>query len=59
VELDEVVAVQDRRVLVREAAPLERLPAELGAEGEQLLLRPRRTLAAERLEQRCVPATRL
>jgi hypothetical protein len=28
-ELDPIVALQDRRVLVREAAPLERLAPEL------------------------------
>jgi len=53
-EFDAVVSVQDRRVLVCESAPLERLTAELGAEGEQVVLSPRSALATEPLEQRDV-----
>jgi hypothetical protein len=50
-KLDAVVAVQDRRVLVREPAPLDRLASELCPEGEQVVLGRPRTLAPERLEQ--------
>jgi hypothetical protein len=53
-ELDAVAAVQDRWVLVREAAPLERLAAEFCAEREQFFLRPGRALASQRFEQRRV-----
>ena len=51
VELDAVVAVQDRRVLVREAPPLERLAPELGAERKYVVLGRRSALAPQRLEQ--------
>jgi hypothetical protein len=44
-ELDEVVTMEDGRMLVREATPLERFAPELRAEGQQLVLRPRSTLA--------------
>ena len=53
-ELDVVVPAQDRRVLVREAAPLERLAPELRSEREQVVLGLRRAFATERLEQRRV-----
>jgi hypothetical protein len=49
-ELDTVVPVQDRRVLVRKPAPLERLASELSAEREHVV----GVLMTERLEQRCV-----
>jgi hypothetical protein len=50
-ELDAVVPVQDRRVLIRKPPPLERLAPELRPEREQFLLGPRRSLSAQRLEQ--------
>src|SRR5205823_4725514 len=55
VELDMVVAVEDGRVLVRQAAPLERLAAELRPEGEDLVFRRGRALAAQPFEERRVP----
>jgi hypothetical protein len=53
-ELDPVGAVENRRMLVRQAPPLERLAPELGPEGKQVVLGPRPTLATKRLEQRRV-----
>src|SRR5262245_60821801 len=50
-ELDAIMAVQNGRVLVREAAPLERLAAELRAECEHVVLGRRGALAPEPLEQ--------
>src|SRR5215210_7000626 len=49
-----VVGSQDRRVLVREPAPFERLAAELLAECEERLVRPRRPLATHAVEERTV-----
>jgi hypothetical protein len=51
VELDVVVTAEDRRVLVREAAPLDRLASEFSAEREELVLREDGALAAQAFQE--------